>query len=246
MENENEKATDRQRKYLFNLLSNRQIDKDDVEAKLGYGISELDKNNMTKIIDILVNAKDNEEAFKKIEELKLPENTKTEPVKPEQKEPTFQKITDKVQLMARMNNIPEQLANMYFMVIDNTLYIKHAGLLVMASKKGYTRISITSEYNENTKEWNAEAKIYPKIPIEVLKAISSLSPEMQEEVLTTQYGATVGYGRASNENVKNPRMQIFLKEMAETRAVNRALRLFTGYGMTSYEEMPEAEYEVEQ
>ena len=47
------------------------------------------------------------------------------------------------------------------------------------------------------------------------------------------------------ENVKNSKMYPFLKEMAETRSVNRALRLYTGFGGTSYEEMPESVVEVE-
>ena len=32
-----------------------------------------------------------------------------------------------------------------------------------------------------------------------------------------------------------------MEKLAQTRAVDRALRLYTGYGGTSYEELPDAE-----
>jgi len=42
-------------------------------------------------------------------------------------------------------------------------------------------------------------------------------------------------------NVRNTKMYPFLKEMAKARAVNRASRLYCGYGGTTYEELPEGE-----
>ena len=62
-----------------------------------------------------------------------------------------------------------------------------------------------------------------------------------KRMLENYFGPTKGEGRAGKDNVKNTRMYPFLKEMAETRSVNRALRLYTGYGGTSYEEMPQAQ-----
>ena len=44
-----------------------------------------------------------------------------------------------------------------------------------------------------------------------------------------------------NENVQNRNMHQFLREMAQTRALGRALRSYTGYGSTTYEELPDAE-----
>jgi hypothetical protein len=48
-------------------------------------------------------------------------------------------------------------------------------------------------------------------------------------------------GTANIENVQNRSMHKFLREMAQTRALGRALRSYTGYGGTSYEELPDAE-----
>ena len=40
--------------------------------------------------------------------------------------------------------------------------------------------------------------------------------------------------------------KISMREMAQTRAVGRALRWYTGYGSTTYEELPDAVVEGEQ
>ena len=51
---------------------------------------------------------------------------------------------------------------------------------------------------------------------------------------------TNGIGTANKENVQNSNMHKFLREMAQTRALGRALRSYTGYGSTTYEELPDA------
>ena len=157
-----------------------------------------------------------------------------------QKPKTEMKI-GKPERMAMLYKIPSELANMFFMTIDDALYVKAPGLLYMAGKKGYSRILTTSHYDETHKEWVAETEVYPLIPKDVIEAIPKMQVDLAKEILTTYYGATKGEGRASDDNVKNTRMKPFHKELAETRSVNRALRLFTGYGGTSYEEMPQGE-----
>ena len=153
-------------------------------------------------------------------------------------EMNVEKASDRVTLMASLNGIPKELANMYFMIISDQLYVKSPGLLYMASKKGYSRIDVKSE--KDGEGYVAEARIYPNIPVDVLKALSGLPAGSVQSILDTQYGPTIGYAKANKNTVQNSRMMHFMRELAETRAVNRALRLYTGYGGTSYEELPEA------
>ena len=258
--NENWKAseiTDAQRKKLFALLSENKIDKDIFEGTVEKKISELSKGEASECIDILINKED------KIGSLRLwslgheqdshEEQEEQIPQKEERRDaqtsivpkPKTEMVIGKAERMAQMYGIPTELANMFFMTIDGALYVKSPGLLYMAGKKGYARILTTSEYNEHTNEWEAMTYVFPRVPKEIILSLPGLDKELQKQVLENYFGPTKGEGRAGKDNVKNTRMYPFLKEMAETRSVNRALRLYTGYGGTSYEEMPESVVEVE-
>ena len=261
--NENWKAseiTDAQRKKLFALLSENKIDKDIFEGTVEKKISELSKGEASECIDILINKED------KIGSLRLwslgheqDSHEEQEEQKQEQKEdkqkqdaqtsivskPKTEMVIGKAERMAQMYGIPTELANMFFMTIDGALYVKSPGLLYMSGKKGYSRILTTSKYNEQTNEWEATTYVFPHIPKEIILSLPGLDKDLQRQVLENYFGPTKGEGRAGKDNVKNTRMYPFLKEMAETRSVNRALRLYTGYGGTSYEEMPQAQIEAD-
>lgn len=271
MDSENKEQTERQRKFLFKLLNDAGMDKEELEVILQRRISTMDKNDMSRLIDTFMTYKDsdllNEQLMKIADEnpvlppeepqenkevatqeaKEIPKPQENKPIqKTEHIERTPLKVekASRISVIAKMNRIPPELADMYFLILDGQLYIKAPGLLYMASKQGYARIKVTSQYDSDKKEWNATALVFPKIPVEVLQSFAGITPAVQAEILETQYGPTTGFGRASMENVKMSTMHKFLKEMAETRAVNRALRLFTGYGGTSYEELPESSVEV--
>ena len=258
--------TDAQRKLLFSLMGKVDFTKEDMEASLRFPMSELSVSEASTLIDCFKNNGDLTDAVMKVREKhgaakgpldQVPEKPANEP-EPEQKQMPVaeapqqiaqrkaespmkvEKPSSRPQLMAKLNGIPEELADMYFAIIDNALYIKNPGLLYMASKKGYAKIETTSE-PDGKGGFTAISKIYPKIPIDFIKAITPLSPEIQTRLLDEQYGPTIEKGAANKENVKNSRMYPFLEELARTRAVDRALRLYTGYGGTSYEELPDAE-----
>ena len=230
---ENEKITDAQRKYLFRVLSDKGMTKEDIEREMGKGISELSKEEASRVIDGLLKGSQ----IAPVVQASMPSEKKTE-MKTE-------KASSRPEMLAKMNGIPPELADMFFMIIDGSLYIKSPGLLYMAQKKGYSKIDVHSEYNEDRQEWTAQASVYPRINDRALELLSKMPVEALEGLIHDYYGPTTGYGRANKENVKNARMHPFLKEMAETRAVNRALRLYTGYGGTSYEELPDSQTEVE-
>ena len=145
--------------------------------------------------------------------------------------------------LARTAGIPEEMANLFFMRLNGNAYIKVAGLQYMAGKIGYRRIEIVEEEKNGT--WKAEAKIYPKIDVKTLDALAKLAPETQKEAYADLAKPTNGFGTANKENVQNTKMHPFLREMAQTRALGRALRSYTGYGSTTYEELPDAAIEGE-
>jgi len=141
--------------------------------------------------------------------------------------------------IAQSYGIPVELANLFFMKFDNQLYIKNPGLLYLASKKGYGHMTVTDKFNEETKEWEAEYKIYPVLTKEIIEAISKLTPSIQEKALITATEPTNGIGRAGSTTIKMKTMLVFARELAQTRAQNRAMRAYTGYGGTSAEELQE-------
>jgi len=88
--------------------------------------------------------------------------------------------------------------------------------------------------------WYVKASIYPLIPKDVLITLGSLDKELASRIVSEYYGPVIGYGRANKDNVKTTKILPFLPELAAARATARALRLYTGYGGTSEEELPDA------
>lgn len=152
-------------------------------------------------------------------------------------------VIGKCEAVAAQYGIPSEMANLFFMTMDGGLYIKNPGLLYLASKKGYSRIEVTTSFDEKAQEYSAECKIYPKLTKDILEGIGRLDPGLQKMAFEFATQPTNGTGRASKSNVRMSTMHPFLKEMSQTRAQNRALRAFTGYGGTSMEELPDAQIE---
>jgi len=262
MENENkEMGTDKQRKFLFAKLAELNIDKEVFEGTIEVPISEMTKSEMSKAIEILTNP----HIQNKIGELRVKFALSGEEREPKQEsqptetheEPpaqtpattappvvataklTVEKPSSRPALMARINGIPPELADMFFSVIDGSLYIKLPGLLYMAAKKGYSRI-VVDEPAMKDGTWYVKASIYPLIPKDVLITLGSLDKELASRIVSEYYGPVIGYGRANKDNVKTTKILPFLPELAAARATARALRLYTGYGGTSEEELPDA------
>jgi len=263
MEENKEMGTERQRKLLFAKLEELNIDKEVFEGTIEMGISEMSKAEMSKAIDILTNP----HITNKIGELRVkfalsgedrPEKKPDQNASGTQEEPpaqapattaqptvatsaklTVEKPSTRPALMARMNGIPSELADMFFSLIDGSLYIKLPGLLYMAAKKGYSRIVVDEPVLKDG-TWYVKASVYPLIPKDVLVTMGSLDKELANKIVNEYYGPVVGYGRANKDNVKTTKILPFLPELAAARATARALRLYTGYGGTSEEELPDA------
>jgi hypothetical protein len=136
------------------------------------------------------------------------------------------------------------LARMYFLNIDGQLYIKVPGLLALATKTRPPQAIafVAEDTRESNGTWYAHARIYPRVDKQTLEIVHDLAktqPDMAKEIWQYVTMPTDGLGRASPDTVKMSTIHKFLPEMAQTRAVARALRLYTGYGFTAAEEMQE-------
>jgi len=118
----------------------------------------------------------------------------------------------------RMTGIPK----MFISVIKGRPFIDKAGLLYAAFKtKGINTIEsecITSMYNTDNRDYSR------------FKAV----------IKTTNGETFTSYGDASKKNT-HPELWGHLDHLAETRAITRALRLLTGCGFYTPEEISENE-----
>jgi len=106
----------------------------------------------------------------------------------------------------------------YMIKLQGKDFITHRGLLAIAHEKGLHSIE-------------TELITEPTADIIVFKATAIINTGVHEKKFT-------GYGDASKSNV-NANIAPHMIRMAETRAVNRALRLATNVGMCSAEETKE-------
>lgn len=146
--------------------------------------------------------------------------------------------------IAEFYGVPVALMNMMFVVIGGTAFPKETFLLYQGHKRGVLRIEVDEpeQVDENgAKEWRTEARIYPRIDAKILEQLSRFNPEERKSMWEHLTAPTREWGRASGKNVRMSTMQEWLPQIAIKRAVCRALRLFSGIGTTSFEEIPEVE-----
>ena len=242
--------TEPQRKLLFSLMEKNSLTKEDMEDSLKFPMSELSLQEASGLIDCLKNNGDLSLVIGKIRDMHPGPDQQEEKQMAKPAEQAIEKIQAKQNFvvqpgselaLAKTAGIPPEMANLFFMKLNGNAYIKVAGLQYMAGKIGYRRIEIIDNFDEKSGTWTAEAKIYPKIDARTLEMLSKLTPEVQKMAYEDLSKPTNGIGTANKENVQNRNMHQFLREMAQTRALGRALRSYTGYGSTTYEELPDAE-----
>jgi len=124
--------------------------------------------------------------------------------------------------VSRLLGIPSDLVVM----MGDRPYIEKAGLLLIAHrrKKNYIEY-IQTEPIKNSYETNNEYALFKaRIKIEGIKE------------------PYISYGSASKKSVKMSTLHGHLDHIAETRAINRCLRLITANGYYTPEEMAEVEH----
>lgn len=111
----------------------------------------------------------------------------------------------------------------HIIVLQGKKYVTHQGLLAAGHDMGL--VSIKSEILQMSMSENWA----------VVQATVTLIPDGNDEIRIFQ-----GIGDGTKANLPVHMQSSFLR-MAETRAINRALRLATKNGMTSIEELPTTE-----
>ncbi len=126
-------------------------------------------------------------------------------------------------------------------------FVLGEGLLYKGERKGYRSIQIEIEQLGDAKGqplgFKAKATLWPKLKREDYEVLKHLpqDPATAKLVLEELSRPFIDYGTATADNVKMRTMLPYLRELASTRARNRVLRLFTACGLTSVEELEEAE-----
>ena len=125
--------TDPQRKMLFSQMEKGNVDKEEMETFLGFSISELSKNEASMLIDCFIKNGDLGEVMKKIKENRKANPEATPESKPMVNPPSnvsnLPKTEFKVQAgselaLAKTAGIPEEMANLFFMKLNENAYIK--------------------------------------------------------------------------------------------------------------------------
>ena len=140
--------------------------------------------------------------------------------------------------LARQLDIPPG----FVLTINGKPYVTKEGLLQQARRIGFDAIEATVTEPQQGR-FEAEAKVWRSFRKEdyaLLERMVGIGKEEFWKVYQDLRRPTVAHGSANPDNVKMGAMKAYLRELAETRAINRALRLFTGCGLVSVDELEEA------
>jgi hypothetical protein len=123
--------------------------------------------------------------------------------------------------------------------INGKPYVTKEGLLIQARRIGYDSIEAT--VTEVRDGWfESEGRVYRSLKpqeVDLLSKINGQDKETFWRVYQDLRRPTVAHATANPDNVKMGAMKAYMRELAETRAINRALRLFTGCGLVSADEL---------
>jgi hypothetical protein len=135
----------------------------------------------------------------------------------------------------------------FILLFNGKPYVTSEGLLIQAQRKGFRAIQTVPvrEQDGDDPYYEFEARVYPNFApkdYELLLALKDQDRDLFRQVYRDLMKPTVARGYACRENVNNPKLvaQKQLKHLAETRARNRALRVYTGCGLVSVAETAEA------
>ena len=131
----------------------------------------------------------------------------------------------------------------FILTINGKPYITKEGLLAQARRIGFD--SIRAEIHEDGKGgYEAQAEVTRTLRPAELALLEAMAMKVDHDTFLQVYRdlrkATLAHGTATKENVRNPEMHRYMRELAETRAINRALRLYTGCGLVSVDELEDA------
>ena len=128
----------------------------------------------------------------------------------------------------------------FILTINGKPYITKEGLLQQARRIGYD--AIWAELHEIEGGYEAIGYVRRRIRDEELHFLQAIAGKVDKDSFNHVYRqifqTTNAHGTATKDNVRLAELRDkYLRELAETRAINRALRLFTGCGLVSVDEL---------
>lgn len=131
----------------------------------------------------------------------------------------------------------------FILTINGRPYVTKEGLLAQARRIGFDSIQATI-HEDGKGGYEAEAQVVRSLRPDELALLQAMALKTDHDTFRLVYkdlhAPTVAHASATKENVRNPGMAPWMRELAETRAINRALRLFTGCGLVSVDELEDA------
>ncbi len=125
-------------------------------------------------------------------------------------------------------------------------YVSKEGLLLQARRIGYASIEADVKPIDGDPKngWEAEGRIYRLLTAAEIAMLSKVADMRDTAGFLQAYRdlrrPTTAHATATKENVQMTTLHHRLRELAETRAINRALRLYTGCGLATPEEATDA------
>lgn len=163
-----------------------------------------------------------EEMKEALEETKLAEK---------EEEPKNKFIVESTEDMSELVGIPSP----FILLLNGKPYVTKAGLYWKAEKKGYRAMrTVFLERDTENQDYLVEARLYPHLTkndyMLLGDVLKSGNDDLYEKTFKEMIRPYVVQRRTNRENVPMKAIHCHMEALAQTRAINEALRLFTGCG----------------
>lgn len=162
-----------------------------------------------------------EELEKAVEEIRLAER----------EEPKNKFIVESVEDMSELVGMPSP----FIQLLNGKPYVTKAGLYWKAEKKGYRSMqTVFVKEDDKEQDYIVEARLYPHLTkndyVLLGEALKNGNDELYEKTFEEMTRPIVVQRQTNPANVPMQQIHCHMRALAQTRAINEALRLFTGCG----------------
>lgn len=148
----------------------------------------------------------------------------------EEFKPKSKFIVESVDDMSELVGMPSP----FIQLLNGKPYVTKAGLYWKAEKKGYRSLrTVFLERDTDNQDYLVEARLFPHLRKEDYILLGMLQDGDKDLYASTFKEMTRPYvvqRRTNRENVPMKAIHCHMEALAQTRAINEALRLFTGCG----------------
>jgi hypothetical protein len=148
----------------------------------------------------------------------------------EVEEPKNKFIVKSVEDMSELVGMPLP----FIQLLNGKPYVTKQGLYWKAEKKGYRSLrTVFLERDTENEDYLVEARLYPHLTKEdyiLLGMLQDSNSELYEKTFKEITRPYVVQRRTNRKNVPMKQIHPHMEALAQTRAINEVLRLFTGCG----------------